>query len=58
MRLDNHLFRVAEIALRNEERLRAWRYRYELYQSKHQAQHQTQKIAASEEKKNVSKTNT
>lgn len=61
MRLDNQLFRVAEIALRNEERLRAWRYRYEAYLTRRQSKHQTQqktKNAAQKEKENVSKTNT
>jgi hypothetical protein len=53
MRLDNHLFRVAEIALRNQERLRAWRYRYEEYQTQ-----QKNKNAAQKEKENVSKTDT
>ena len=49
MRFDNQLFRVAEIALRNEERLLAWRYRYEEYQMQHQA--------AKKENNNVCKTN-
>ena len=53
MRFDNQLFRVAEIALRNAERLIAWRYRYEDYQM----QHHIQKIAAEKENNNVSKTN-
>jgi hypothetical protein len=54
MRLDNQLFRVAENALHNGERLRAWRIRYEEYQRKQP----TQNRVAEKEKENVSKTNT
>jgi hypothetical protein len=54
LNIDNQLFRVAEIAQRNEERLRAWRIRYEEYQR----QKPTQYIVAQKEKENVSKTNT
>jgi hypothetical protein len=53
MRLDNQLFRVAENAQRNEERLRAWRIRYEEYQRQQQIIN-----AARKEKEYVSKTNT
>ena len=51
--IQNQLFRVAELALRNEERLCAWRFRYEEFQAQQQIVD-----AAKKEKENVSKTNT